>query len=94
MNREHIRMPIILRHVMWAVIGVSGYYLIQAGGKAPQEPLWLVIKIFLRGVFAGCSWYGIVSLIRDFRVADGSVKDFLRKIAKTHKDVFKNREKK
>ena len=91
---ELIKMPLFLQHMIWAIFGLSGYSIMSSGGTPPDSIVWFTIITLIEGFFVACGWYGLVSLIRDYKKGGGKIKELISKIKQTHRDAFKKTRKK
>lgn len=86
---ERVKLPPLVAHFLWFVVGISGFFYIYSAGVRPTSVFWLVVKVLLGAMFCGFASYGLVCFIKDIKKGK-TLKGTINEIKNTIKQAFYN----
>ena len=84
---DRVELPLLFKHLLISVIGISGLALVLKGGERPDYTDSLIV--FLLAIFSGCATFGLFSILAILKQG-GNFKDVVRKLIDNIDIVFKD----
>jgi hypothetical protein len=84
---DRVELPLLFKHLIISVIGVSGTALVLKGGAQPHYTDSLIV--FLLAIFSGCATFGFFSILAILKKG-GNFKDVFKKLINNIDIVFKD----
>tara|TARA_R110002020_G_scaffold36889_2_gene110852 strand:- start:490 stop:774 length:285 start_codon:yes stop_codon:yes gene_type:complete len=84
---DRVELPLLFKHLLISVIGISGVALVLKGGEQPDYTDSLIV--FLLAIFSGCATFGLFSILAILKQG-GSFKDVIKKLIDNIDIVFKD----
>lgn len=84
---DRVEMPLLFKHLIISVIGISGIALVLKGDSPPDYADSLIV--FLLAIFSGCATFGLFSILAILKQG-GSFKDVFKKLINNIDIVFKD----
>jgi len=91
---NRVEMPLLFKHLLISVVGITGVYYVLKGGEDPQYTDSLII--FLLAIFSGCATFGFFSILAILKKGNGYIgvyKDFINNIDIVLKNDNRNKRK-
>ena len=84
---DRVEMPLLFKHLLISVVGITGVYYTLKGGAEPNYTDSLII--FLLAIFSGCATFGLFSILAILKKG-GNYRDVFKKLIDNIDIVFKD----
>ena len=84
---DRVELPLLFKHLLISVIGISGLAFVIKGGEQPDYTDSLIV--FSLAIFSGCATFGLFSILAILKQG-GNIKDVIKKLIDNIDIVFKD----